>query len=900
MFSDRKGQSLTTLFRALAGLLFAVSMIGARAEAPFAFERTPGKLPKDVVPVEYALHLVPDLASLRFKGDVNIAIDVRQPTRRIVLNARNLRIESAALQRPGQAPRALLPQLDAERQTLSFALARPLAPGRYQLAIAYSGVINREVQGLYHDDYATPAGTKRLLATEHEPASARLLLPCWDEPVFRATFRLSADVPAGFKAFSNMPVARQEALPGGALQRISFEPTPRMASYLLAFVAGELERSSLQQGAVEIGVVTTAGKQAAAAYPLESSARLLRYYDDYFGMRYPLPKLDQIAVPGGFNGAMENWGAIISNETAVLHDSARSSDSAQQQVFATIAHEMAHQWFGNLVTMAWWDNLWLNEGFASWMGTKATDHLNPAWNVWLEANGSREWAMDLDARRSSHAIQQPVVDESSMADAFDGITYGKGQAFLRMLETYLGEAEFRRGIQRYMQRHQYSNATTADLWAALEQATGKPVARIASDWTTRTGFPVIDVDAQCVGGRRHITLTQQPFSFDGVADPKRLWRVPVAIGTMGTIAEPGSVVAPGTVEARPEQVLLQARRTRIEQPGCGGTLVIDPASVGYFRVAYAPALFAQLRAQWPQLPAAARVKLLSDSWALARAGRAPLANYTALLAGLGDEPRLAVWKDPLYNLDLLDHLLAGTPQRAALRSFAIRLLRPPFERLGWEAVPGEAAEARRLRADLAQALADFGDAAVIAEAQARFQRFLADPSSLPAALAEPVLHIAGRYATQADRDALVALAGAALTAEEKRRYHDALNAAHDPLLATQTLPLALQTALPPTLTGAVLAGVAEAGHIGLAWAFAKEHAEALVTMQQDADRNQLFPQVVEGSADPALADALIALVKARLPAGALPEAQRVAAVIRERAGFKARVLPQLAAALGGG
>jgi len=883
-----KEQSLTTFLRVLAGLAVAVSMIGARAEATFTFDRTPGKLPKSVVPVEYTLHLVPDLASLSFKGDVTIAVDVRRPTRRIVLNARNLRIESAALRRAAQAPLVLVPQLDAERQTLSFALARPLAPGRYELAIAYSGAINREIQGLYYDDYATAAGNRRLLATEHEPASARLLLPCWDEPVFRAAFRLSADVPAGFKAFSNMPVARQEVLPGGALQRISFEPTPRMASYLLAFVTGELERSALLQGGVEIGVVTTAGKQAAAAYPLESTARLLRYYDDYFGVRYPLPKLDQIAVPGGFNGAMENWGAIISNETAVLHDSARSSDAAQQQVFATIAHEMAHQWFGNLVTMAWWDNLWLNEGFASWMGTKATDHLNPEWNVWLDANGSREWAMDLDARRSSHAIQQPVEDESRMADAFDGITYGKGQAFLRMLETYLGEAEFQRGIRAYMQRHQYSNATTADLWAALEQTTGKPVARIASDWTTRTGFPVIDVDAQCVGGRRHITLTQQPFAFDGLADPTRLWRVPVAIGMIGAD------------DAKPEPVLLQARRTRIEQPGCAGTLVIDPASVGYFRVAYSPVLFAQLRSRWPQLPAAARVKLLSDSWALARAGRAPLANYTALLAGLGDEPRLAVWKDPLYNLDLLDHLLEGAPQRATLRRFAIRLLRPPFERLGWEAVPGEAAEARRLRADLAQALADFGDAAVIAEAQARFQRFLADPASLPAALAEPVVHIAGRYATQADHDALVALAGAALTTEEKRRYHAALNAALDPLLAAQTLPLALQTTLPPTLTGAVLAGVADAGHIAMAWAFAKEHAEALVAMQQDADRNQLFPQVVEGAADPALADALIALVKARLPAGALPEARRAAAVIRERAGFKERVLPQLVGALGGG
>lgn len=889
----------------MAGLVIALLAFGAHAEAPFGFDRTPGKLPKSVVPLEYTLHLVPDLASLSFKGDVTITIDVRRPTRNIVLNARNLRIESAALRHAGNAPLALVPQLDAERQTLSFTLARPLAPGRHELAIAYTGVINREIQGLYYDDYATTAGPRRLLATEHEPASARLLLPCWDEPVFRAAFRLSADVPVRFTAFSNMPMARQDALPGGLLQRISFEPTPRMASYLLAFVTGELERSTLVQGGVEIGVVTTAGKQAAAVYPLESTARLLRYYDDYFGVRYPLPKLDQIAVPGGFNGAMENWGAIISNETVVLHDSALSSDAAQQQAFATMAHEIAHQWFGNLVTMAWWDNLWLNEGFASWMGTKATDHLNPEWNVWLEANASREWAMDLDARRSSHPIQQPVEDESRMNDAFDGITYGKGQAFLRMLETHLGEAEFQRGIRSYMQRHQYSNASTADLWAALEQATGKPVARIASDWTTRTGFPVIAVNATCVGGRRHITLTQQPFGFDGVADPKRLWRVPVAIGTLDTIDKTstiegvGAAGAPGRVEVRPEQVLLQARTTRIEQPGCAGTLVIDPASVGYFRVAYAPALFAQLRSQWPQLPAAARVKLLSDSWALARAGRAPLANYSALLAGLGDEPRLAVWKDPLYNLDLLDHLLAGTAQRAALRRFAIRLLRPPFERLGWEAVPGEAAEARRLRADLAQALADFGDAAVIAEGQARFQRFLADPASLPAALADPVLHIAGRYATQADHDALIGLAGAALTTEEKRRYHDALNAALDPLLAAQTLPLALQIALPPTLTGAVLAGVADAGHIALAWAFATEHAEALVAMQQGADRNQLFPQVVEAASDPALADALIALVKARLPAGALPEAQRTAAVIRERAGFKARVLPQLAGALGG-
>ena len=414
----------------------------ALAEAPFSFAATPGKLPKDVVPLQYAAHLVPDLAAHTFLGSETVEIDVLKATAQIVLNADGIGIDAATLSGRAVGDLKLAPRMNADQQTVSFALDKPLTPGRYQLALKFHGKINREARGLFYMNYKAGAAERTMLSTQMEPTDARRLLPLWDEPSFRATFKLTVDLPAGLKAYSNTPVERQEALDGG-LQRIVFGTTPKMPSYLMVLVAGELERVGARQDGVEIGVVTTAGKIASADYALGASKDLLRYYNDYFGTPYPLAKLDQIAVPGGFNGAMENWGAIVYSEEVLLVDPKTSPERTRQDSFGVTAHEMAHQWFGNLVTMAWWDNLWLNEGFASWMGTKATQHFHPEWHPQLDSLAEREPVMNLDARKTTHPIQTPVLTEAQAAGAFDAITYTKGQAFLRMLEAYLGEDAFR-------------------------------------------------------------------------------------------------------------------------------------------------------------------------------------------------------------------------------------------------------------------------------------------------------------------------------------------------------------------------------------------------------------------------------------------------------------------------
>ena len=873
------------LSRLLLTISLSALMLSAQAEAPFSFAATPGKLPKDVVPIEYKVHVIPDIAKLTFSGKETVNIRVLKTTSKIMLNVLNIEIDSASLSGKNMTSQSLAPVIDKDEQTLGFALAKPLRPGLYVLDIAYRGAINRGPVGLYYDKYPSPSGEKVLLGTQMEATDARRMLPCWDEPVFRAKFTLSVDLPANLKTFSNTPITKQEKLANG-LQRTTFGATPKMASYLIVLVAGELERLVGKQDGVEIGIVTTAGKQGSAAYALSASQQLLHYYNDYFGVAYPLPKLDQIATPGGFGGAMENWGGIVYNEANLLYDPKQNPDSTKQRAYSIIAHETAHQWFGDLVTTAWWDNLWLNEGFASWMAAKATDKFNPDWRIWLAANGEREAAMSLDARKTTHPVQQAVANESQATDAFDVITYQKGQSFLRMLETYLGEDAFRKGIRAYMAKHQYSSTTTADLWAALGKASGKPVAKIASDWTTQPGFPVVMVDAKCEGGKRKITLSQEQFKVGDDTPGNRLWEIPVQIGTANT-----------TSTSKSDYVLLKTASTIITRPGCEDALVIDPESVGYYRVQYSPPLQAALVAQLSKLSDTARLKVVSDTWALVGGNRLTVADFIALTDKLADEPRLAVWDQVLGDLRSLDDLGIGQPVRAPLRRYAINLLQPKYKTLGWEERTGDSVEVRQMRSAILRALGDFGDAGVIAESRARFQRFVAEPASLSPALVDVVVHLAGRYADQATYDVLAGLAAKAINSEEKFRYYFAMTDALDPKLAEQSLKLSLSATLPPLVTNRVIAAVAQSEHIEQAWAFAKQNGTALLGTIDGFERNRYFANIVGGSRDAALADDLEAFVKATLPPDAIAEAERTGDAIRTRAKLTPRRLAELGSAL---
>jgi aminopeptidase N len=461
----------------LVGTALVASMCGAVATSATAQDRQ--VLPTQISPTHYDLSLHPDAEHLTFSGIVTIDLRANGSTPQVVLNAKGLTFDRVSL----DGADAVTIRLDAalDRATLRF--ARPVAPGAHKLAIAYHGAINRGTFGFFAMDYDTTAGKRRTLATNFEPAGARMLLPCWDEPALKATFRVSIDAPADRMALSNMPVKKTTALASG-LQHVQFTTTPKMSTYLLFVTVGDYERVHHTVDGVDVGVVVKRGDLPRAAYGLEQATKLLHYYNGWFGVRFPLPKLDLIAAPGQITGgSMENWGSILYGQEQLLFDPKTSPEVDRQLVFEVVAHEMAHQWFGDLVTMAWWDDLWLNEGFARWMQTHAADALHPEWRTGLQAQGVFERGKTFDATPGSHPVLQPVRSAEQATQAFDSITYDKGAAVVTMLEAYIGADGFRDGVRRYMRAHAYGNTADDDLWREMPAVAGKPVLDIEHDFT---------------------------------------------------------------------------------------------------------------------------------------------------------------------------------------------------------------------------------------------------------------------------------------------------------------------------------------------------------------------------------------------------------------------------------
>ena len=859
----------------LLALLLALLGGGASVADEPPTAAAPGKLPKGVMPIHYRIELRPDLDKAVLPGSEVIDIEVSEPTDRIVLNAVEMTFDRAELEdEDGQIAAVTL---DAKAQTATLTFPRPISAGPHRLDIVFAGRINSFGRGLFAVDYPTETGRKRMIASHLEPADARRIFPCWDEPALKARFEPTVTVPETYMAISNMTVAREEPA-GTGLKRVSFTPTPPMSSYLFVLAAGELERISAETDGVEIGVVSTAGKKERGRYALDSAIALLRYYNKYFGVAYPLPKLDLIAVPGGFGGAMENWGGIIFFESRLLFDPASSSQRLQRDIFAVLAHEMAHQWFGDLVTMAWWDDLWLNEGFASWMEAKAAERLNPSWTVWLDTTGVREAAMNADARRTSHPIQQPVADESEAMIAFDSITYNKGRAFIRQLEAYLGEDAFRDGIRRYMADHAYGNATTADLWQALEAAPGTPVAVIAAGYTKQSGVPLVRAEALCVGGTQHLHLAQERFTIRP-ADGPRLWEVPITLAPKGA------------AQLR-QRLLLSGSSDDVTVGQCGEPIKLNLGGVGYYPVQYDEATLHAFAASFGQLMPADRVNLLADSWALVEGGRMAPADYFALLeAARGDNTR-ALCQTVIRAFDRLDHLERHRPQRAALRAFARHFLRSVFDRLGWQAAAGEPPEHNLLRAELIASLGNFGDSDILAEASRRFARFREDPASLEPELRGAVLHLAGRSSDRDAWSALLALGRQATVAEERVRFYFALASALDPVLARDTLAIALGDELPANLATSLIYWVASAGeHPDLAWEFVETHFDPLAARLGPSFRDFVAANLMTNFTDRAQAAELAHFAPAQASSGARIATERAEEVVVDAADFSERTLP---------
>jgi aminopeptidase N len=866
----------------LAALTLATLAVPAAAAPlpPLAQRTIPTQLPHSVVPLEYRLDITPDAPHLRFSGTALIDIEVLQPTDTITLNAADLDFARVSLSGGvgGERTAANL-SVNAQAQTATFAFGRPIAPGRYRLSIAYSGKIYTQAAGFFALDYDTAAGRKRALFTQFEAPDARRFFPSWDEPRFRTPYTLSATVPAGDDVIANMPAATIVRRPGG-LKTVTFQRTPPMSSYLVFFGAGEFDRITTRAANTEIGVIARRGIGEQGRWALTSAARILPWYNSYFGTPFPLPKLDNVAGPGSsqFFGAMENWGAIFSFENRLLVDPAISTEASRQDIFETAAHEMAHQWFGDLVTMAWWDDLWLNEGFASWMATKATAAIHPEWEPELGRVGGRESAIGLDSVATTHPIVQHLTTVEQISQAFDAITYQKGEAVIGMLEDYVGADAWRRGVQTYIRIHKYSNTQTDDLWSAVEKAApGKPVTEIAHDFTLQPGVPLIRVEgARCAAGRTVATLRQDEFTRDRPNKAPLRWRVPVIAATLGSGATARTLVTggAGTVSAA----------------GCG-TLVVNSGQNGYYRTLYAAPLLASLKRDYPRLPSVDQLGLLADTWGLGLAGYQSAADALDMIdnAPASANPRLT--SSIAGILAQIYNFYDGDARHQALVTrYATERLAPVLARIGWRAKPNEPATVTLLRANLIGTLGAVKEPGVIAEAN----RLTAarDPLATSGPLRTAIASIVSQNADAATWERLHEAARAEKNPLVRTQLYRQLASARDEALARRALELALTPEPGATNSSGIISAVA-AQHPDLAFDFAIRHREQVEALVDISSRSRFIPQLGARSIDPAMIGRIEDYASHYLTPQSRRPADQAIASIRDRVRVRQTRLPDI-------
>jgi len=816
------------------GPVLAAPQPAAPVSAPEVKDATT-QLPRAVRPTHYDIAVVPDAQALRFDGHVAITLDVLAPTQSITLNAVDMTFANATLAGAGRKLLTAKVSIDNEAQTATFAFDQTLVPGRYTLTTDYTGKIGTQANGLFAIDYDTKAGKKRALYTQFENSDARKFVPSWDEPNYKATFTLTATVPASHMAVSNMPVAQSKDL-GNGTQRVTFDQSPKMSTYLLFFGLGDFERATAKLGDTEIGVVTQSGLIDQAKFALDSSVDVLREYNDYFGVKFPLPKLDNVASPGSsqFFGAMENWGAIYTFEHTLLLDPGFSTQSDKQGVYSVAAHEIAHQWFGDLVTMSWWDDLWLNEGFATWMAGRTTAKLHPEWNTRLNAVGGREGAMSRDAVASTHPVVQHVETVEQASQAFDSITYQKGGAVIRMLEGFVGENAWREGVRSYMKAHAYGNTVSDDLWREVQVAAGKPILDIAHDFTLQPGVPLIRVEsASCDGGTTTVKLTQGEFTKDRPDKVPLKWRVPV-------IAQAGG---------EPVRTVVEGAAT-LSVPGCG-PLLVNAGQSGYYRTLYAQPQFDAIRNGFPELAPIDQLGLMGDAWALGMAGLRPATDYLELASATPVDADPKIWGGIAGQLTSLDDYYRGDAARQnKFRAFAVGMLAPVFQRVGWDAKAGEADPVTVLRTQLIEVLSSLGDPAVINEARRRYAASATDPAAMPAALRKTILGVVALHADAQTWDRLHAAAKAETTPLMKDEYYALLSSVEDRALAQRALDLALTTE-PGETNSARMIAIVSAHHPELGFDFAAAHREQVNTKVDTTSVSRYYPGLASNSLDPA-------------------------------------------------
>jgi aminopeptidase N len=842
-----------------------------------------GQLPATVAPIAYDITVKPDAKAMTFSGTETVTIKVKQATDKIVLNAVDLKLGKVTFD-----GKDMPFTIDDATQQLTVTLPAPAKVGTHTMTFAWDGKIGTTPAGLFAIDYSNEDGsTSRMLATQFEAPDARRFAPMWDEPSFKAKFTLSAVAPGDQTAFSNMPAATVTKLADGT-KRYSFQQSPEMSSYLLFLGMGDVERKTVMSGKTEIGVITRRGVVDQGDYALAEAKRLLTYYNDYFGQPYPLPKLDMIAGPGSSQtfGAMENWGAIFYFEPELLFDPKRASQSGRERIFTVVAHEMAHQWFGDLVTMSWWDDLWLNEGFASWMENRSSRDLNPTWDAAATAVAiDREAGLGLDATSATHPIIRHIETVDQLGDAFDTITYQKGQAVIGMLESTLGSDVFRKGIRSYMAKHKYGNTVTDQLWAELSAAAGKPVADIAHDFTLQGGVPLVKLTgATCTGGTTKATMIQGRFGLDAPSKQPQTWRVPLTLGPIG-----GPVTSAIVQGAAPTTVAVQ---------GCG-TLVLNRDKGSYVRVQYDDASHAAIVRDFTKMALTDQVGTLGDDFALGLSGDQSLDHYFAVLAAVPVDASPLDWSVIAGNLGTINNLFQGTPLEAPLRARTIQVLSPVMKRVGFEVQAGESPLITNLRETLVGRLGFSGDPDVAARARAYVTALATDPNAIPPAIRTPILGVYAANATPAEWEALLAIAKAEKNPVAKNTYVRLLGNARDDALAQRALDLLKTDTFTAPQNASLLRAVATR-HPEMAFDYGAANMDLVNGFIEAGARPGFIVSLGAPSNDPAMPAKITAYAEKNLPEASRAGAAKALSAISVRKQGADRIRADVAKWVGAG
>jgi len=700
--------------------------------------------------INYDIQFEPIFTNFIFNG-IEIITLTTTPTDSFTLNAAELEINNCYLIHKGKTIKAK-PSLNIKKETLNIKASKKVS-GKVKICIEFKGALNDRLHGFYRSKYKDGTGkTKHLATTQFEAADARRAFPCWDEPAVKATFDVSLLVEKHMTAISNMPEKSKNNVNSKIL--VIFERTPIMSTYLLYLGVGEFEFLQDKLRNITIRVITTKGNKKKAKLSLDLTKKFLSEYEKYFGIKYPLPKLDMLAIPDFAAGAMENWGAITFRETILLYDTKTSSTRTKQYIAEVISHEIAHQWFGNLVTMKWWNDLWLNESFATFMATKIVDKFYPEWDLWDQfLDDAMNTAMSLDSLKTSHPIDVNVNHPSEIRSIFDSISYDKGGCILRMLEHFVGKKNFQNGLKKYLIKHQYSNAEGSDLWNAIGQVSKQPIDKMMKTWINQVGFPLISVTRK----NSKLTLKQSRFLLEETKSSKKgVWSIPVII-------EEGNDRTKKLMTKQSDQLKLKNQERNF---------ILNPGRTGFYRVAYDYNTLENLSLLIDEkiIDYIDRWSIQNDYFAQTVSGKQKVQDYLDFSSAYYDEDNYISSLSLAHNLYSLYTLSHKEKFSNELKQYAANFLGTIVDRLGWDKKKDEPHTDSLLRSFALVGLGKLGDMDISSEAEKRFKKFLKNPHSLSADLQEVVFSLVAWNGNEATHKKFISLFRKANSQEEKLRF----------------------------------------------------------------------------------------------------------------------------------